>query len=127
MSAEIESYSTERQIFKPGRNFQKQALISGRQLWEAAIRRAERNPEAFWETAARELLWRKPWKKALQWKPPFARWFVGGKLNASENCLDRHLDGPRRHKVAVFWEGENGERRSYTYWQLHRETALYLF
>ena len=61
----------------------------------------------------------------LSWKPPFAQWFVGGRLNVSENCLDRHLDGPRRNKAAIIWEGEPGEVRTLTYLQLHREVCRF--
>ena len=71
------------------------------------------------------MLWRKKWTKVLDWKAPFAKWFVGGKLNVSENCLDRHLAGPRRNKAAIIWEGEPGERRVLTYQQLHREVCVF--
>ena len=59
-----------------------------------------------------------PWTQVLEWKPPHAKWFVGGKLNVSVNCLDRHLRGPRRNKAAIIWEGEPGDRRVLTYWDL---------
>src|SRR5208283_194926 len=78
------------------------------------------NPEKFWAREASELLWRKKWTKVLEWKEPFAKWFVGGKLNISENCVDRHLHGARRNKAAIIWEGEPGEKRVLTYQQLHR-------
>ena len=65
--------------------------------------------------------WIAPWNQVLDWRPPHARWFVDGKLNAAANCLDRHLDGPRRNKAALIWEGEPGERRVLTYWDLARE------
>jgi hypothetical protein len=71
------------------------------------------------------LVWRKKWKSVLEWKEPFAQWFVGGKLNVSENCLDRHLSGPRRNKAALIWEGEPGEKRTLTYHQLHREVCKF--
>ena len=64
-----------------------------------------------------------PWTRLLDWKPPHAKWFVGGKLNASANCLDRHLRGPRRNKAAIIWEGEPGDRRVLTYWELSREVG----
>src|SRR5262245_18701984 len=87
---------------------------------------AARNPERFWAKLAKEHLdWFSPWKKVLDWKPPFAKWFVGGKLNASVNCLDRHLDGPRRNKAALIWEGEPGDRRTLTYFDLHREVCRF--
>ncbi len=81
------------------------------------------NPEKFWNLAAQELFWFKPWRKTLEWKPPFAKWFVGGKTNACYNALDRHLTGFRRHKAALIWEGENKEKRVLTYLQLHREVC----
>ena len=69
--------------------------------------------------------WRTPWRKVLEWKAPFAKWFVGGKLNLSENCLDRHLTSHRRNKAAIIWEGEPGEQRTLTYQQLHHEVCRF--
>jgi acetate--CoA ligase len=88
-------------------------------------RESIRHPEKFWSRQARELTWNKPWKQVLNWKAPFAKWFVGGRLNLSENCLDRHLDGPRRNKAAIIWEGEPGEKRTLTYQQLHRAVCCF--
>jgi acetyl-CoA synthetase len=85
--------------------------------------RAEADPEAFWAEWARELHWSTPWERVLEWNPPQAKWFVGGRLNAAYNCLDRHLDGPRRTKTALLWEGEPGDTRSFTYEELHREVS----
>ena len=82
-------------------------------------------PEKFWAREASELVWQKRWKKVLEWKAPFAKWFLGGKLNLSENCLDRHLSGPRRNKAAILWEGEPGDKRVLTYQQLHREVCRF--
>jgi acetyl-CoA synthetase len=79
--------------------------------------------QAFWEEQAGELEWMAPWDRVLDWQPPHAQWFVGGKLNASANCLDRHLRGARRHKAAIIWEGEPGDRRTLTYWELAREVG----
>src|SRR4026208_755095 len=70
------------------------------------------NLEQFWSNEADYLLWFKKWDKILDWNPPFAKWFVGGQLNVSVNCLDRHLQGPRRNKAALIWEGEPGDRRN---------------
>jgi acetyl-CoA synthetase len=78
------------------------------------------NSEEFWEEQAKYLKWFKEWDKVLDWNPPFAKWFVGGKLNASVNCLDRHIDSDAKNKVAIIWEGENGETNSFTYYQLYR-------
>jgi acetyl-CoA synthetase len=83
-------------------------------------KQALENSEEFWEEQAKYLKWSKEWDKVLDWNPPFAKWFVGGKLNASVNCLDRHLDSDAKNKVAIIWEGENGETNSFTYYQLYR-------
>jgi hypothetical protein len=83
--------------------------------------RAERDPEGFWAAFASELEWFTPWTKVLEWNPPHAKWFVGGTINASVNCVDRHVRGPRRNKAAIIWEGEPGDRRTLTYFDLHRE------
>jgi acetyl-CoA synthetase len=125
MSKSIESHLVENRVFKPSREFSKAAHIGSlaeyRRLYEASIR----HPDKFWAAQAGELAWQQKWTKALDWKPPFAKWFVGGKLNASENCLDRHLTGPRRNKAAIIWEGEPGEKRTLTYHQLHREVCKF--
>ena len=83
-------------------------------------KQALENSEEFWEEQAKYLKWSKEWDKVLDWNPPFAKWFVGGKLNASVNCLDRHVDSDAKNKVAIIWEGENGETNSFTYYQLYR-------
>jgi len=125
MSKSIESHLVENRVFKPSREFSSAARIGSlaayRRLYETSIK----HPDKFWAAQAGELVWRQKWTKALAWKPPFAKWFVGGKLNASENCLDRHLVGPRRNKAAIIWEGEPGEKRTLTYHQLHREVCRF--
>jgi acetyl-CoA synthetase len=78
-----------------------------------------------WEREARRLLWRKPWRRTLDWKPPHAKWFVGGRLNACENCVDRHVREGRGNKAALVWEGEPGETRVLTYRALLREVRLF--
>src|SRR5262245_18989168 len=80
---------------------------------------AERDPEGFWARWAGELEWFRRWDRVLDWQPPHAKWFVGGTLNASVNCVDRHLRGPRKNKAAIIWEGEPGDRRTLTYADLH--------
>ena len=91
-----------------------------RELYE----KAKANPEAFWaELAENELHWFKKWDQVLDWQPPFAKWFVGGKINISYNCLDRHLTTWRKNKAALIWEGEPGDSRTLTYSQLHREVC----
>ena len=82
-------------------------------------------PNKFWGREASELHWIKKWTKVLEWKLPHAKWFVGGKINASQNCLDRHLDTPRANKAAIIWEGEPGEKRVLTYRQLHRDVCKF--
>ena len=85
-----------------------------------------RIPEAFWgELAEKELHWFEKWSQTLDWKPPFAKWFVGGKINASYNCLDRHLTTARKNKAAIIWEGEPGDQRILTYQELHREVSRF--
>jgi acetyl-CoA synthetase len=88
---------------------------------KTAYRESARDGLRFWARQARQLEWFTPWKKVLQWVPPHAKWFVGGKLNASVNCLDRHVRTAARNKVALLWEGEPGDRRTITYWELHRD------
>jgi acetyl-CoA synthetase len=111
----------ERRVFRPDPSFRRRALVRDAGVYARALR----NPEAFWASCARELSWFKPWKKVLRWDPPHARWFVGGQINASVNCLDRHLATPVRNKAAILWEGEPGDERTLTYAQLHRETCRF--
>ncbi|HEU4588385.1 MAG TPA: acetate--CoA ligase [Gemmatimonadales bacterium] len=85
--------------------------------------RARRDREAFWADEARALDWITPWSRVLEWNPPHAKWFTGGRLNAAANCIDRHLAGPRRNKAAILWEGEPGDRRVLTYWELAQEVG----
>jgi acetyl-CoA synthetase len=126
MSDDIESHLVENRIFKPAKNFAKKAHISSFEEYRELYRKSIRNPEKFWAEQAEETLeWRKKWKKVLEWREPFARWFVGGKLNVSENCIDRHLAGATRNKAAFIWEGEPGERITLTYQQLHREVCKF--
>ncbi|MDX6770371.1 MAG: acetate--CoA ligase [Elusimicrobiota bacterium] len=115
----------EEKLYPPPAAFVKAARVAGKAARERLAAAARRSPEAYWAGVAKDLRWLKPWKKTLEWKAPHAKWFVGGKLNASDNCLDRHLDGPRRHKAALIWEGEPGEVRTLTYLQLHREVCLF--
>jgi acetyl-CoA synthetase len=126
MSNNIESHLVENRVFKPSKSFTKRALISDFDEYEELYRKSIKNPEKFWGQQAEELLvWHKKWDEVLKWNAPFAKWFVGGQLNVSENCLDRHLEGPRRNKAAIIWEGEPGEKRTLTYKQLHREVCKF--
>lgn len=80
------------------------------------------DPEKFWAEQARNLVWSKEWDHVLDWRPPFAGWFVGGKLNASVNCLDRHVKTDTKNKAAIIWESEGGETRTLSYFQLYHQT-----
>ena len=113
----IEALLKEKRKFPPPAAFVKNAVMNRKTIYAEA----QRNLVKFWEGRARELHWFKPWKKALEWKPPYAKWFVGGKLNVAYNCLDRHVTGPRKTKAALIWEGEPGDSRVLTYWDLYRE------
>src|SRR5262245_8359017 len=120
-AATIDSVLRESRIFSPPPAFAAAASISGRAQYDALYRRSVDDPEGFWAEMARELRWLKPWRKALEWKLPYAKWFIGGKLNVSDNCLDRHVEGPRRNKAAIIWEGEPGDSRVLTYRDVWRE------
>ncbi|SRR5579885_916704 len=125
MHDNIESRLIEKRVFKPPGDFVKAARVKSLGQYRRLYRESIQQPAKFWAREAGELLWRTRWNRLLEWKAPFAKWFVGGKLNASENCLDRHLTGPRRNKAAIIWEGEPGEKRTLTYQQLHREVCRF--
>ena len=125
MHDNIESHLVEKRVFKPPPDFSSKARIKSLAQYRRMYRESIRQPAKFWTREAKELVWRAPWKKVVEWKPPFAKWFVGGKLNVSENCLDRHLAGSRRNKAAIIWEGEPGDKRTLTYQQLHREVCRF--
>ena len=125
MHDNIESHLVEKRVFKPPTDFSGKARIKSLAQYQRMYRESIRQPANFWAREAKELVWRGPWKKVLEWKPPFAKWFLGGKLNVSENCLDRHLAGSRRNKAAIIWEGEPGDKRTLTYQQLHREVCRF--
>ena len=125
MSTDIESHLVEKRVFKPSKEFAKRAHLRSFAEYKRLYEESINSPEKFWAKQAAELFWRKKWTKVLDWRPPFAKWFIGAKLNVSENCLDRHLDGPHRNKAAIIWEGEPGERRVLTYQQLHREVCVF--
>src|SRR2546423_11949396 len=115
--ANIESHLKEKRVFKPAKGFARDARIKNLAQYRRMYRESIKQPGKFWTREARELSWQKPWRKALEWKAPFAKWFVGGRLNLSENCLDRHLSTHRRNKAAILSEGEPGEKRTLTYQQ----------
>jgi acetyl-CoA synthetase len=93
--------------------------LEGKKLHKLKVEAAE-NPEKFWAEQAKNLIWFRQWNNVLEWNRPFARWFVGGGLNASVNCVDRHVNSEEKNKVAIIWESESGEYRSFTYYQLYR-------
>jgi acetyl-CoA synthetase len=111
----------EERTFPPPQEFKENANINDPRIYEIAAR----DPEAFWAKAAEELDWFKKWEKVLEWDPPWAKWFIGGKLNASYNCIDRHLKTWRRNKAAIIFEGEPGDERVLTYQDLHREVCKF--
>jgi acetyl-CoA synthetase len=121
----IESLLHENRLFEPPQEFAQKAHIKSRAEYDEIRSKALADPEGFWASVASELTWFKGWDQVLRWKPPFAEWFVGGKTNMAHNCLDRHLDGPRRDKKALVWEGEPGDSRSLTYAELHAEVCRF--
>jgi acetyl-CoA synthetase len=113
-------------VYAPSSEFVSRANVRGMEGYRELYDRAKADPEAFWgELAQKELDWFEPFSKVLDWNSPFAKWFVGGKLNASHNCIDRHLSTPRRNKAAIIWEGEPGDQRVVTYQELHRLTCRF--
>jgi acetyl-CoA synthetase len=122
----IESVLHEERVFPPPSEFGAKALIKSMDELEALRAEAAADPESFWARLAEsELYWFKKWDKVLQWEAPHAQWFIGGKINISYNCLDRHLTTARRNKAALIWEGEPGETRTLTYQQLHSEVCRF--
>ena len=119
--AEIDDLLQEDRTFAPSPAFRAAANVRDETIYAEAAR----DPEAFWATFASELEWSRPWDAVLDWQPPHAKWFVGGRLNVSVNCIDRHVRGGRRNKAALIWEGEPGERRTYTYFDLYREVSQF--
>ncbi|MFN9174581.1 MAG: acetate--CoA ligase [Synechocystis sp.] len=126
MSDAIESVLHEDRLFAPPSAFSEQAYIRSVREYEQLYSKAASNPEKFWgELADQELHWFKKWDRVLDWQPPFAKWFTGGQLNISHNCLDRHITTWRRNKAAIIWEGEPGDSRVITYGELHREVCQF--
>jgi acetyl-CoA synthetase len=122
-STSIESVLSEKRSFAPATAFSRDAHVKSMAEYEAIYRRAADDPEGFWADVAGELAWMKKWDHVLDWKLPDARWFVGGRLNVSVNCVDRHVVTWRKNKAAILWEGEPGDTRVLTYGQLHREVC----
>ena len=111
----LDALLTENRRFSPSEDFQTRAVVSDLEIYE----RARTDRESYWVEWAEQLDWFRRWDSVLEWKPPHAKWFLGGKLNVAYNCLDRHLNGSRSDQAALIWEGEPGDTRTYTYAQLH--------
>src|SRR5215470_4195779 len=128
----ITSVLQETRVFNPPKDFSKRCAVKSLAEYRKLYNESVRSPEKFWARQAKnELVWFKPWKKVLQWKEPFAKWFIGGQLNVGHNCLDKWLGTPHANKAALIWEGEPaapgkaGEERTLTYKQLHREVCQF--
>lgn len=121
----IESTLQETRVFTPPPEFAANAHIKSFEEYEQIYNKAAENPEAFWAEQAENLHWFKKWDTVLEWNEPHAKWFVGGEINASYNCLDRHLNSWRKNKAAIIWEGEPGEIRTLTYLQLYRQVCKF--
>ena len=120
----ITSFSTENRVFPPSAEFSAKARVKSLAEYRKLYKKSIDDPESFWGgMAEKELAWFSPWKQVLKFRAPDAKWFVGGKLNVSFNCLDRHLNTPTANKAAIIWEGEPagpgkpGEERTLTYRQ----------
>jgi len=121
----IDSILQETRVFPPSPEFSSKAHIKSLEEYERIYKEAKDNPEKFWAGVAEELHWFKKWDKVLEWNAPWAKWFVGGQINLSYNCLDRHVQTWRRNKAAIIWEGEPGDTRTLTYQQLLTEVQKF--
>src|SRR3989338_2000157 len=113
----INVFLEETRSFPPLESFRQSAWVQDEKVYEEA----RQNPEAFWARFAEELVWIKKWDCVLDWNPPDAKWFVGGRLNIAFNCVDRWAKSEHRNKAAIIWEGEPGDQKTLTYWDLYRE------
>ena len=118
---EISALLDEQRTFSAPPEFGARAHMRDAGVYE----RAAKDPEGFWAGFAQELEWFAPWTRVLDWNPPHAKWFVDGKLNISVNCIDRHVRTARRNKAALVWEGEPGDRRTLTYFDLYRQVSMF--
>src|SRR5437773_2498488 len=119
--AEFADLLREDRSFAPAADFTARAVAKDERIYADAAN----DPEAHWARLAAELEWSTPWTKVLDWQPPHAKWFVGGRINAAVNCVDRHVRTARRNKAAIIWEGEPGDRRTLTYFDLQREVSKF--
>jgi acetyl-CoA synthetase len=119
---ELSALLHEYRVFEPPAEFRANAIVKDTTPYEEA----ERDPEGFWAQFASELEWTRRWTTVLDWSdPPHAKWFVGGRINVSVNCVDRHIRTARRNKAALIWEGEPGDRRTLTYFDLYRQVSAF--
>jgi len=123
MSDSIESRLKEDRRFQPSEQFSKRARITSHAEYTAMYRRSLDEPDEFWREETYDLVFRTPWTTFCEWTLPKAKFFVGATLNLTESCLDRHLATENRTKAAIIWEGEPGDVRTLTYWELHREVV----
>lgn len=121
----LDSMLRENRVFPPPPEFAAKAHIKSLAEYEQLYKRSVEDPEGFWAEAARELHWFKPWDKVLEWNEPWAKWFVGGKINLCYNCVDRHALGNKRDKAAIVWEGEPGEVRRLTFGELYADVQRF--
>src|SRR3989440_10362627 len=121
----IDSILQEQRKFECPREFSQQAHLRSLTDYERVYKESVDDPEKFWGQVASELHWFKKWDRVLEWNCPWAKWFVGGQINLSYNCLDRHVATWRKNKAAIIWESEPGEVRTLTYQQLHREVQKF--
>jgi acetyl-CoA synthetase len=119
--SEFSALLNEDRTFAPSASFKAAAVINDPGIYD----RADKDFEAFWAGFANELEWMRPFDKVLEWNSPDAKWFLGGKINASVNCVDRHVRTARRNKAAIIWEGEPGDRRTLTYFDLYRDVNAF--
>ena len=117
----MEELLREERSFSPPSNFTQQANIKSNSIYKSA----SEDVTTYWGKEADKLYWFKKWDKVLEWEPPFAKWFLNGKINVAYNCLDRHAEGPRRNKPAIIWEGEPGDSVTLTYKELTREVKRF--
>ena len=125
-SGQIDTVMHETRVFPPPAEFAARARIKSLAEYQALWDKAAADPAKFWAEAAREELhWFRPFTQALEWNEPYAQWFVGGRTNASYNCLDRHIVAGLGERTAIFWEGEPGDWRQLTYAELHRDVCKF--
>jgi acetyl-CoA synthetase len=121
----LDSTLRENRVFPPPPEFAAKAHVKSLEEYEALYRRSVEDPESYWAEVASELHWFNPWTQVLDWNLPWAKWFVGGKINLCYNCVDRHALSGRKDKVAILWEGEPGEVRKLTFGDLHIEVQKF--